>query len=250
MNIRKKLKLQRNMKWIVVAASTAYMVYGITNITKTNSLNAEPETTTGEVQMTESPTPTQADIIIEMREGQYTEQGTELVYPFNTMSQDWSGEQIAGFKEYQIPEEYSRYGGYFPVEIQQFTYIICKQYKVDYSLILAMIETESSYHYDAVSSCNAVGYMQVVEIWHTDRMDKLGASDLENPYQNIMVGIDYMAELLGQYQTSVALSAYNRGFRNDKGTGALDLADRGIYQTEYSEKVLKRAAQIEMELSQ
>lgn len=100
MNIRKKLKLQRNMKWIVVAASTAYMVCGITNITKTNSLNAEPETTTGEVQMTESPTPTQADIIIEMREGQYTEQGTELVYPFNTMSQDWSSEQIAGFKEY------------------------------------------------------------------------------------------------------------------------------------------------------
>ena len=80
--------------------------------------------------------------------------------------------------------------------------------------------------------------------------ETLGATDLKNPYQNVRVGIDYMAELLGQYQTSVAVSAYNRGARNDSGTGALDLADKGQYQTEYSEKVLNRAAEIEKELSQ
>lgn len=248
MNIRKKKRLQRKAKWIVVAASTAYMVYGIINITNINSLNAEQAAATSEAQITESPQPIQADI--EIKEGQLTGNSVELEYPFNTMSLDWSIEQIAGFKEYQIPEDYSRCGGYFPVEVQQFTYIICKEYEVDYSLILAMIEVESSYRYDAVSGCNAVGYMQIVEKWHTDRMDELGITNLENPYQNIMVGIDYMAELLGQYQTSVALSVYNRGLRNDKGTGALDLADKGVYQTEYSEMVLKRAAEIEKELSQ
>ena len=113
-----------------------------------------------------------------------------------------------------------------------------------------MIEIESGYKYDAVGKGGDIGYMQINQEWHTDRMERLGATDLKNPYQNVRVGIDYMAELLGQYQTSVAVSAYNRGAHNDSGTGALDLADKGQYQTEYSEKVLNRAAEIEKELSQ
>lgn len=174
----------------------------------------------------------------------------KVAYPFDTMSLDWSGEQIAGFKEYQIPDDYELYGGYFPLEMQEYTYIICKDYGADYSLIIAMIEIESGYKYDAVGKGGDIGYMQINQEWHTDRMERLGATDLKNPYQNVRVGIDYMAELLGQYQTSVAVSAYNRGARNDSGTGALDLADKGQYQTEYSEKVLNRAAEIEKELSQ
>ena len=74
--------------------------------------------------------------------------------------------------------------------------------------------------------------MEIYQEWHIVRIDRVGSTDLKNPYQNVRVGIDYMAELLGQYQTSVAVSAYNRGARNDSGTGAFDLADKGKYQTE------------------
>lgn len=249
MNIRKKLKLQRRAKWVVVAASAAYMVYGIANVEKLTTCNEEQTKTTSKA-IEESPQTTQVEYNIQINEWYQTKEATELSYPFNTVSQEWDDELLVGFKEYQIPEEYSRAGGYFPVEVQKFTYVICKQYKVDYNLILAMIEVESGYHYDAVGSCNDTGYMQITRVWHKDRMASLGVTDLKNPYQNIKVGIDYMAELLNQYQTSVSLSIYNRGMRNDKGTGALDLADKGVYQTEYSEKILKRAAEIEKELSQ
>ena len=246
MNIRKKLRLQRNVKIGVVVCSLGFMVSGITmNITNANFQQTDKPVEI--IRIVESSQPIQVQTVSKQ---EHTEQHSELEYPFNTMSLDWSGEQIAGFIEYQIPEDYELYGGYFPLEMQEYTYIICKEYEVDYSLIVAMIEIESGYKYDAVGKGGDIGYMQINQVWHTDRMERLGVTDLKNPYQNVRVGIDYMAELLGQYQTSVAVSAYNRGTRNDSGTGALDLADKGQYQTEYSEKVLTRAAEIEKELSQ
>lgn len=246
MNIRKKLRLQRRVKMGVVVCSLVYMVSGITMYI-TNATLLQTDKPTESTRIVESSQPIQAQTT---STAEHTEQYSELEYPFNTMSLDWSGEQIAGFREYQIPDDYELYGGYFPLEMQEYTYIVCKEYEVDYSLILAMIEIESGYHYDAVGSCEDIGYMQINQKWHTDRMERLGVTDLKNPYQNVRVGIDYMAELLGQYQTSVAVSVYNRGTRNDVGTGALDLAEKGQYQTEYSEKVLARAAEIEKELSQ
>lgn len=245
MNIRKKLRLQRRVKMGVVVCSLGFMVSGIImNITNANFRQTDKPTV---IRIVENSQPIQAQTISTQ---EHTEQYSKLPYPFDTMSFDWSGEQIAGFKEYQIPDDYELYGGYFPLEMQEYTYIICKDYGVDYSLIIAMIEIESGYKYDTVGKGGDIGYMQINQEWHTDRMERLGATDLKNPYQNVRVGIDYMAELLGQYQTSVAVSAYNRGAHNDSGTGALDLADKGQYQTEYSEKVLNRAAEIEKELSQ
>ncbi len=164
-----------------------------------------------------------------------------LESPYNTMSLDWDAEQIAGFKEYQIPEEYAREGGYFPVELQQFTYVICGNYGVDYELILAMIEVESSYRNDAESTCGAVGYMQVIEKWHKGRMERLNVEDLSNPYSNIMVGVDYMAELLENYPEEIALGIYNMGYK------AVDFWNDGKIITEYAETVLSRRMEIFME---
>lgn len=50
---------------------------------------------------------------------------------FDTMSADWGGEED-GFVFYEIPEEYSRTGGYFPEKMQVYTYCVCKQYGVRY----------------------------------------------------------------------------------------------------------------------
>lgn len=160
---------------------------------------------------------------------------------YNSMSLDWEAEQIEGFKEYQIPEEYAREGGYFPIEVQQFTYVICGNYGVDYELILAMIEVESAYQNDAESVCGAVGYMQVIEKWHKDRMERLNVEDLKDPYSNIMVGVDYMAELLEKYPEEIALGIYNMGYK------AVDFWNDGKIITQYAETVLSRRMQIFME---
>lgn len=174
MNIRKKLRLQRRVKMGVVVCSLGFMVSGIImNITNANFRQTDKPTV---IRIVESSQPIQAQTISTQ---EHTEQYSKLPYPFDTMSLDWSGEQIAGFKEYQIPDDYELYGGYFPLEMQEYTYIICKDYGVDYSLIIAMIEIESGYKYDAVGKGGDIGYMQINQEWHTDRMERLGATDLK-----------------------------------------------------------------------
>lgn len=78
-----------------------------------------------------------------------TEAVQQEPYPFNLMSLDWSGEELEGWTRYEVPEDYADHGGYFPECMQQFTYIICKQYGVEYTLVLAIMEIESGYRWDA-----------------------------------------------------------------------------------------------------
>lgn len=165
---------------------------------------------------------------------------------FDTMSADWGGEND-GFVYHAIPEEYKDTGGYFPEKMQCYTYILCKQYGVDYSLIVALIERESSYVFDKVGDDgNSVGYMQIYESAHTDRMERLNCTNLKNPYQNVMVGIDYLAELIEKYGTvQDALAAYNYGER-----GAREhLWNNGIYVYSYNEGIMSRARELEEEWS-
>jgi len=94
-----------------------------------------------------------------------------LKAPFNQMSMDWSGADLNGWWRYTIPDEYSRTGGYLPDLVQVFTFCLCKGNNIRYSLVLALIEAESGYHYDAVSAANDIGYMQVNYKWHMDKME-------------------------------------------------------------------------------
>lgn len=171
-------------------------------------------------------------------------------YPFNTVSADWSLEDVEGFVYYDIPEKFKDAGGYLPEIVQVYTYSLCEQYDVPYSVVLALIEKESWYKYNANGDDGkSKGYMQIYQKWHEERMEKVGCDDLMNPYGNIAVGIDYLAELTEKYEDiRLVLMFYNRGSRNKYETGALDLWEKGIYETEYSKYILERAAEIEKEL--
>lgn len=166
---------------------------------------------------------------------------------FDTMSMDY-GDEAAGFKYYQIPEAYTINGGYLPEEVQIYTYCLCKEKGVRYALILAMIEHESGYEYDCIGDDGeSLGYMQVMQRCHEDRMEELGATDLMNPYQNINVGVDYIAELVEKYGTiQDALAAYNYGEAGAKA----NLWSNGIYVYEYNEGIMSRMKEIEEELGQ
>ena len=153
---------------------------------------------------------------------------------------------VEGFVYYEIPEEYRKAGGYFPITVQKYTYSLCKQEGVRYALILAMTEWESDYQFDAVGDDGvSVGYLQIGEKWHKERMQKVGATDLFNPYENIRVGVDYIKELIDKYGTiQDALAAYNYGEK-----GALrHLWNKGIFQYEYNETIMRRMKEIEEEL--
>lgn len=184
--------------------------------------------------------------VMETESEQTTETAAEQIpYPFNLMSHDWGGEELEGWEPYQIPAEYEKTGGCLPECMQQFTYIICQQNGVDYTLALAIMEVESGYKWDAYCSEGSQGYMQVNVKWHEDRMDKLNVDNVENPYFNIMVAVDYLAELQGRFDTEAeVLTAYNYGV-----TGAYKhVWNKGLTETEYSKAVQQAKQRIEKQL--
>ena len=167
---------------------------------------------------------------------------------FDTMSEDWSADDVEGFQFYEIPEEYQRTGGYMPEKMQIYTYIVCKNYGVRYELVIALIERESGYVFDKVGDDgHSMGYMQVYEDYHKDRMERLNCTDLMNPYQNILVGVDYLAELIDKYGTQQdALTAYNYG----QAGAYRHMWSKGIYVYDYNSTIMKRAKEIEEVLQQ
>jgi hypothetical protein len=175
------------------------------------------------------------------------ERQTEEEHPsvFDSMSMDYGGEN-EGFVFYEIPEEYAASGGYLPEKVQIYTYCLCKQEGVRYALIIAMIERESGYKYDTVGDGGeSFGYMQVMQKYHEERMEELGAVDLLNPYQNIRVGVNYMKELIDRYGTiQDALAVYNYGAKGARE----NLWSNGVYMYSYNEGIMERMKEIEEEL--
>lgn len=167
---------------------------------------------------------------------------------FDTMSEDWGADDVEGFQFYEIPEEYKRTGGYMPEKMQIYTYTVCKNYGVRYELVIALIERESGYVFDKVGDDgHSMGYMQIYEDCHEERMKKLNCNDLMNPYQNILVGVDYLAELIDKYGTQQdALTAYNHG----KAGAYRHMWSKGIYVYDYNSNIMKRAKEIEEVLQQ
>jgi len=105
-------------------------------------------------------------------------------------------------------------------EFQDHIFELCEKNNVDPALVVAMIGKESVYNVKAIGDGgNSLGLMQIQPRWHYERMEKLGCSDLLDPYQNVMVGIDILAELFATGKsTEWVLMAYNggRSYANEK----------------------------------
>lgn len=98
-------------------------------------------------------------------------------------------------------------------DLQLFIIQSCEEHHIDPAIVIAVIERESSYRASVIGdNGQAFGLMQVQPKWHHDRMDKHGANDLLDPYQNVTVGMDYLFELLDEGKgLEWALAAYNQG---------------------------------------
>lgn len=97
--------------------------------------------------------------------------------------------------------------------LQDHIFAICEEYSVNPTLIIAVIEKESTFRIDAVGdSGSSLGLMQIQPRWNTERMNRLGCPDLLNPYQNITVGVDILAGYLNSGRSlEWSLMAYNGG---------------------------------------
>lgn len=124
-------------------------------------------------------------------------------------------------------------------ELQSHVIRVCRTYQIDPAIVFAIISCESSFDPNAMGdNGQSYGLMQVKASNHRERISKLGVNDLLDPYQNVLVGIDYLAELIDEYDNlSMALVAYNAGC-----TGAYNgWFSVGRYESSYSKTVLHKA---------
>ena len=116
---------------------------------------------------------------------------------------------------------------------------MAKEYDVNYNLIKAVIQTESSWNVKARSRVNALGLMQVMKACATDY--KTPHSEMYDPYFNITVGTMYLSKLLKQFpDVETALVAYNEGPRHAK-----KYKDEYIYNSRYVIKVTTHLMNLE-----
>jgi soluble lytic murein transglycosylase and related regulatory proteins (some contain lysM/invasin domains) len=131
-----------------------------------------------------------------------------------------------------------------PEEQQEFTYYLCTGYNIDFTLVMALIQNESSFDPAVVSETNDYGYMQINKINHQWLTDILGVTDFTDPYQNIRAGVFVLRKLYERYQdTNMVLMAYNMG-----EDGAARLWEKGIYSTDDTEKILNYQTQFNEQL--
>lgn len=116
---------------------------------------------------------------------------------------------------------------------QEFLFYLCKGYNLDNSLMMAVIQVESDFDKELVSSTNDYGYMQINKMNHAELTRILGVTNYLDPEQNMRAGCYIFRKLFEKYQhPNLALMAYNMG-----ETGAKRLWREGIYETEYTQKV-------------
>ena len=128
-----------------------------------------------------------------------------------------------------------------PETLEAYAKEIGEMYNINPYILYAMCETESSRVIHAENgSCK--GLMQVSEKWHSGRMEKLGVEDIFDPYGNILVAADFLAELYEiNSDTYYVLMRYNMTIKS-----ANKLYEEGKISY-YARSIVERAEELEAE---
>lgn len=128
-------------------------------------------------------------------------------------------------------------------DLQEHIFALCEIYEIDPAVVISVIARESSFRPGVMGDKGeSYGLMQIKKKWHTARMERLGVTDLLDPYQNVTVGIDLLAELL-RYGDSLewALMCYNGGYAYaDKRMKSGKISD-------YAEAVIRMSNELKLQ---
>lgn len=140
-----------------------------------------------------------------------------------------------------IPSTEAAEGCISEAELIAITEEVGAMYDICPELLQALVERESTFYINATNgSCK--GLAQISTRWHTDRMERLGVTDIYEPYGNILVAADYLRELFDEREDDdvyYVLMRYNM---------AIDTAN-SLYAageiTDYARSIVRRAAELE-----
>jgi soluble lytic murein transglycosylase len=115
------------------------------------------------------------------------------------------------------PEWYQRF--YHPLSYTEAIAPNAREQGLDPYLVSALINVESGFNPDAVSSAGAVGLMQLLpdtaaQVARDAKLqERVTAETLKRPGTNLRVGTRHLRSLIDEYRDAeVALAAYNAGF--------------------------------------
>lgn len=128
--------------------------------------------------------------------------------------------------------------------LQQHIYNVCENKGVPVTLVIAMIDHESGFNPDVISTTGDYGLMQINQINHAWLEETYHCSDMLNPYQNVYCGISIIGSYIEKYgRLDKALMAYNMG-----EYGAKKAWENGITSTSYSDAILELMSEYEQEV--
>jgi soluble lytic murein transglycosylase-like protein len=118
-------------------------------------------------------------------------------------------------------------------------------YGISPYLLEAICERESSQDANAENS-GCLGLTQISLRWHSDRMEKLGVTDLYDPYSNLLVCADYLSELYDIAETKgYGDDTYYVLMRYNMSTSKADKLYKAGEITKYARDVYENACRKE-----
>lgn len=127
-----------------------------------------------------------------------------------------------------------------PQELIDVAEEIAPMYGVCPELIESIVIEECSCKYTATNG-NCIGAMQINQACHKKRMARLGVTDLKDLRSNVMVGTDYLAEILESHEDiGTALLIYN-----GCSTAKISKYEDTGSMTVYAKRILERSEQLE-----
>ena len=120
-------------------------------------------------------------------------------------------------------------------DLQEYTFIQCIKYDVEPVLVLAVMKTESGFN----TETNDYGIMQINACNYRWLSDAFGNIDLLDAKDNIRCGV-YMLSKIKYPTREQKLMTYNMGSVQAKA-----LWEKGIYSTDYTDKVINNMKYIQ-----
>lgn len=119
---------------------------------------------------------------------------------------------------------------------------LCEEHHIDSEIVMGIIWHESRFQPEVMGDQGrSYGLMQVQKQFHLERMDRLGVDDLLDPYQNVTVGVDILAEMIDHYDGNLemALVAYQNGYEG----ADFHFFSKGVYENSFSNSVFEKAGE-------